>query len=96
MLAGVLLHVVEPAGPVDAPGDGLPNFHSLVAGVENDPVLLVDVGDGRASQSAVVCGLSAALGVKGSAVQHHFEAVFGLLTGQDRGGELLHEGVLIV
>ena len=45
MLSGVLLHMVKAAGPVDFPVDGLPLGQSPVAGVENHPVPLVDIGD---------------------------------------------------
>ena len=45
VLPGVLLHVVKAAGPVDFPVDGLAHRQSPVAGVENDSVPLVDIGD---------------------------------------------------
>ena len=83
MLSGVLLHVVEPPGPVDVPGNSLPNFHSSIAGVENDPVFFVDVRDGYLSQCPVVSRLPAALWIEGRAVQHHLKAVFPGLTGQN-------------
>ena len=83
VLSGVLLHVVEPPGPVDVPGNSLPNFHSSIAGVENDPVFFVDVRDGYLSQCPVVSRLPAALWIEGRAVQHHLKAVFPGLTGQN-------------
>ena len=46
VLPGVLLHVVEPTGPVQAAGNGFPGFHGLITNVENDAVFLLDVGDG--------------------------------------------------
>ena len=45
MLAGVLLHVVKAPGPIDLPVDGLALRQGPVAGVENHPVPLVDIGD---------------------------------------------------
>ena len=76
VLAGVLLHMIEPPGPVNDAGDGFPNFHGLFTIVENDPVFFVDVGDGHTAKRSPVRGLSAALGVKGGAVQHHNKPVF--------------------
>ena len=43
VLPGVLLHVVEPAGPVQGPCDLGPDLHRGGAGVENHAVFLVDV-----------------------------------------------------
>ena len=45
MLPGVLLHVVKAPGPIDLPVDGLALGQGPVAGVENHPVPLVDIGD---------------------------------------------------
>ena len=61
MLSGVLLHMVEAAGPVQGAGDGAAGLHSPVAGVENDAALFVDVGDMGAAQGAVVRRLAADL-----------------------------------
>ena len=88
--------MVEPPGPVDAPQHHLPNFHRLVAGVENDAVLFMDVRDIHGAQGAVVRRLTAALGVEGGAVQHHLEAVFPGFTGQNGGGELRDKGVCVI
>ena len=96
VLPGVLLHVVEPPGPVDGAGHVFANFHRLFDSVDNDAVLFVDVGDGGAVQRAVVGRLAAALGVEGGAVQRHQIPVFARLTGQDRGGERPHKGVGVV
>ena len=72
VLAGVLLHLVEPPGPVDLffhrrAGDGLgrQGLHR----VPDNALLLVDVGDGEAhpagqGQDAAVGGLAAAFGIK--------------------------------
>ena len=89
MIPGMLLHVVEPARPVDGAGDGGANLQLLVAGVEDDTLLLPYVGDMGITQHAEVGGLAATLGVKGGTVQRDRPTVFTLLTGQDGGGELL-------
>ena len=96
MLPGVLLHVVEPPGPIDDARHVFANFHRFFDRVDNDTVPLMDVGDGGAVQCAVVRGLAAALGVEGGAVQCHQKAGFPRLTGQDRGGKYRHKGVGIV
>ena len=87
VLAGVLLHVVEPPGPVDDAGDSFPNFHGAVHIVENYPVFFMDVRHRRAVQGALVGGLAAPLRVEGGAVQCDNEAVFSGLAVQHRGGE---------
>ena len=46
VLAGVLLHVVESAGPVDGALHRGADLHRAAAGVEDHTVLFVDVGDG--------------------------------------------------
>ena len=96
VLAGVLLHVVEASRPVDGAHYSLPDLHFLFTGVENDPALFVDIRHGDAVHLSVVGRLSAALGIEGGAVQHHFEAAFGLLAGEDRGCEFFQKRVLII
>ena len=96
VLAGVLLHVVETAGPVDGAGNGLADFHFFFAGVENHAAFFMDVRHGNAVHRAVVGRLSAALGIESGAVQHHFEPVLSLFTGQHRGGEFLQERVGVI
>ena len=96
MLSGVLLHMVEAAGPVQRTGDGAADFHRLVAGVENDTALFMNIGDMGAAQGAVVRRLAAALGVEGGAVQRDGKAALGRLAAQDRGGEFLQKGVGVV
>ena len=96
MLAGVLLHVVKAALPVDLAGDHRADLHFFLTGVENDAAFFVHVRDGHAVQRAVVGGLSAALGVKGGAVQCDEIPVLARLAGEHRGGELPQEGIFIV
>ena len=96
MLAGVLLHVVKAAGPVDLPGEVFANFHRVFDSVENYAVFFMDIGDGKAPQRAVVGGLSTAFGVKGGPVQRHQIPAFARFTGENGGGEGAQEGVLII
>ena len=96
MLAGVLLHVVESPGPVDAAGDGLSHGEGPVAGVIDDAVLFVDIQHLRLTQGAVIGALSAALGIEGGAVEDQLPL---LLVGgavQHRGLKLAEKGILIV
>ena len=72
VFAGVLLHLVEPPGPVDGrlhrrAGDG--GGGKALHRVPDHPRLFVDVGDGKArpvrqGEKAAVGGLAAPLGVK--------------------------------
>ena len=96
MLPAVLLHEVEPPGPVDGPLHGLPHGQGPVAEVDHLAVPLPGVGDVYAAQGAVVGGLAAALGVEGGAVQGDGPGVLLLDAGADRGGEGLAEGVVVV
>ena len=96
MLAGVLLHVVKAALPVDLASDGLAHGQRLVAGVIDHAVRLMNVQNINAAQRAVVGALSAALGVEGGAVQHHPPRLFVGGAVQHRGVEPAQERVLIV
>ena len=96
MLAGVLLHVVKAALPVDLAGDGLAHGQRLVAGVIDHAVRLMNVPYINAAQRAVVGALSAALGVEGGAVQPHPPRLFVGGAVQHRGVEPAQERVLIV
>ena len=96
MLAGVLLHMVKAAGPVDRAANRFPHGQGLVAGMMDHAVPFVDVPHVDAAQGAVVGGLSAALGIEGGTVQHHVPRLFVGGAGQHRGVKLPHKGVLIV
>ena len=77
VLAGVLLHLVEPRFPVDRAGHGRADrgsFGQGVYGVPEDAVVLVDVqnvqhGAVRKGQGAPIGRLAAAFGVKYRAIQ---------------------------
>ena len=103
MLAGVLLHFVEPPFPVDAAGDGGAGhraFRQSIHAVPDDAVMLVHIGHVqhgavRQGQDAPVGGLAAAFGVKHRAVQRDAPAAglgvgFG---GEDMAFALGAEGV---
>ena len=100
VLPGVLLHVVEAAGPVQGSGGHRTGLHRGGAGVDYRAVLLVNIGNGnlpaRGPQNAVVRRLAAPLGVEGRLVQDHLPGLPGGLAGEDGGGELPETGVLIV
>ncbi len=92
MLAVVLLHVVEPAGPVEDAHD-LVGVERARQGVPDGAGLVrLHVGDRHPGQGAVVGRLAAALGVEGAAVQRHAAAV----AGDDMGGEPRQGGVVVI
>ena len=68
VLPGVLLHVVEPAGPVNGPRHLGADLPRAVTGVENHALCFMDIRDLDCAQSAVVLRLSAPLRVEGRAV----------------------------
>ena len=96
VLPGVLLHVVEAPGPVNAAGDVFANFHRFFDSVDYHPVLFMDIGDGNAAQGPVVGGLAASLGIEGGAVQGDKIPALARLAGEDFGGKGGEKGVGIV
>ena len=96
VLAGVLLHVVEPPRPVDMAADLRAHGQRPVAQVGDDAVLLVHVQHPGVPQRAVVGGLPAALRVKGRAVEHHRKAAGHGGAAYDLRGEILHIGIYFV
>ena len=68
MLAGVLLHQVEPTLPVNGAGHLLPRRKGSVTGVNDRVCPGVDLQHVDAAQHAGVVGLAAALGVEGGLV----------------------------
>ena len=91
MLTGVLLHLVEPPGPVKGLlhcGAGGGGFGQGICGVPDDAALLVDVGDVqhravRKGQGAPVGRLTAAFGVKDRAVQRDLPAAAAVRLGRE-------------
>ena len=91
VLAGVLLHLVEPPGPVKGLlhfGAGGGGFGQIIYGVPDDAALLVDVGDVqhravRKGQGAPVGRLTAAFGVKDRAVQRDLSAAVAVRLGRE-------------
>ena len=96
VLAGVLLHMIEAARPVDMAADLRAHRQLTVAQVGDDAVLLVYVQHPGIPQRAVVGGLSAALGIEGGTVQHHRKAALHSPAGLHHGGEVLQKGVFVV
>ena len=91
VLTGVLLHLVEPPGPVKGLlhcGAGGGGFGQIIYGVPDDAALLVDVGDVqhravRKGQGAPVGRLTAAFGVKDRAVQRDLSAAVAVRLGRE-------------
>ena len=97
VLAGVLLHVVEAARPVDAPLDPLSDGQRRVYHVPHFAVLVhVHVHDARAAQRACVVGLPAAGGIKRAAIQPHAPRVLLRLARQHRRVKFLQIGIVVI
>ena len=111
VLAGVLLHVIEAAGPVDESFhlgsgheglvDGVPDFAGFVLFDGEDGDFKNGSVAGGGAEGAGVVGLAAAGGVKGGAVEGDLPEGFAVLAGVladvgDGGGEFAEEGVEIV
>ena len=69
VLAGVLLHMVKAALPVDFAVYGNAHRQGMGAGVADDAIALLHVQHRLAAQPAQVAGLAAALRIKGGAVE---------------------------
>ena len=105
MLAGVLLHLIEPPVPVDAAGNGCAGCCGSRQGIHrmpDDTRLLVDVlhlqhRAVRQGQRALVGGLTAALWVEHRAVQRDAPAagLFVRLCGKDDAFASGAESVLL-
>ena len=82
MLAGVLLHEVQPPRPVDLARHVCTDRQSRRAAVQHRLAAQERLRDVRAAECARVAGLAAARGIKDCAVQLHEPAVFALLAGE--------------
>ena len=92
MFAGVLLHVVQPAGPVHSA------LHRAgkrrIGEMHDDPVPQMHLPHRRAAQRAGVTGLAAALGIECGGVQHHRPAALAGLAVQYLSGKILQKCIL--
>ena len=88
MLAGVLLHVVEPARPVDRTLDAVPR-HGRIEQVRDPVALIDDVDHRRRAEAPGVERLAAGGGVEGGAIEVDSSAVVAPLDHRGvEGGEV--------
>ena len=85
MLSGVLLHMVQAAGPIQAAFQPLPHRHPLLGKVVDAPFPLAGFQHLHHPHRAPVGELAAPLWEKGGAVQHHPVSVYYRFAGQHRG-----------
>ena len=89
VLAGVLLHAVQPVVHVQQALHGAADFQRRIGQVGDDPLLGLHVQHVGPVQGAPVGRLAAAFGEEGGLVQHHLKLalLFGGGAGQHAGGE---------
>ncbi len=92
VLAGVLLHVVEPACPVDRAGYCLPHAHRgrirSVDHVSDVAVLEIEnVDDGPGAELPSIEGLAPGGWIEGCAIERHLDVAGGLRHASDDGLE---------
>ena len=104
MLAGVLLHVVETAGPVDA-AIGFAEFDGLIHHVDDSVLGVANIDDVGIAHLAEVVGLASGRRIEGSLIQNDFPSGgFGFregrnqsrLTTYDPCGEFRCECVVVI
>ena len=96
MLAGVLLHGIQAAGPIDAAGHGGARLQRSVRGMGDGGAVGMHVSHLRSAQRAQVTGLAAALREEGSLVQHDRIAALGRGAGEHGCNKFLHISVCFV
>ena len=96
MLAGVLLHGIQAAGPIDAAGHSGARLQRSVRGMGDGGAVGMHVGHLRSAQRAQVTGLAAALREEGSPVQHDRIAALGRGAGKHGCSKFLHISVCFV
>ena len=96
MLAGMLLHGVQPCRPVDAPLHRAAHGQRRVGGVKDGLAVGMHRPHGGVPQAAGIAGLAAAFGVESGAVQHHGVAAGSRGAGQHGGGKGLQVRVVFV
>ena len=96
MLAGVLLHGVQPPRPVQTARNGLPHGQRGIGEVGHGFAVGAHVQHLGAAQRAEVTGLAAPLREKRRAIQNDGERLTLRGAAQDGGGEFLHISVSFV
>ena len=96
MLAGVVLHQIEAAFPVNLPLHLSAGLQRAVTGVDYPALTLVDLQYLDRPKDAQVIGLTAPLGVESGLVQYYVIASLALYTGLYMGGESGQKWVLFV
>ena len=95
VLPGMLLHQVEPPGPIDLAGHGLAHRQRAVAAVYDDAISLLHRQNLGVCQGAQVPGLSAAFGIKCRLVQANGPASGCRTALRDLRGEVTQMGILV-
>ena len=75
MLSGVVLHVIEPAFPVDLSFDFGACLEGFIGVMNNDALHTAHIVHLSGTERPMVCRLSAALRIKRGVIQHHFKSV---------------------
>jgi hypothetical protein len=103
MLAGVLLHVVKPAFPINPAMDGFPFVRGrpsylAIYNMHHGPVTLSleDIADGDIVEGALVVGLSAGGGIETGPVQNQSQPIAHSDPFKHLGLELLLIGIIVV
>ena len=96
VLTGVLLHGVQPCGPVEAALHRVTRRQRGIGGVGDGYTVRMYGQYPRRTQRAGVTGLAAALREEGRAVQHHGEPTLRRGAGQNLCGKILHIWVCFV
>ena len=96
VFAGVLLHMVKAALPVQRTVNGFAWGKGRVADVRDNAVFFPHVADGGTAQRTVVGGLPATFGVKSGLIQHNGKAALTGLTVGDCGVKFPEKRVVVV
>ena len=98
VLAGVLLHTVQPVLHVQHALHGAAGLQGRIGQVGDDPLPGLYVQHIGPAQGAPVGRLAAALGEEGGLVQHHLKPalLFGRGAGQHVGSKAVQVGVVVV
>jgi hypothetical protein len=97
VLAGVVLHVVEPAVPIDLPTGRIP-IKGLCQNVDDRTIILarLNINDDYPVEGAEVVGLAPAGGVKVSLIEDDSRFPAALHPLKDGGGEIHRIGVVVI
>ena len=97
MLAGVLLHVIDAAGPVDPPGDLRSGLQAAFHHMHHVPVVaILDIEDRETAESPRVERLASGRGIKRGAIEDDLRTLARLAAGADKRLELPKLGVVVI